>query len=321
MIGDDLKKYKYEGDNIMSKEKILHLFQWNISDIIDNLEEIKANGWTSILTTPVQPSKEESSLAWYMRYQITSLSIGNKYGSKILLKELCEKAHKLGLKVYTDIIITHFGNKSKEEELIPHENVDINLVDNKYFWREKKYIDYNSRYSICHHCNALPAIKTENFDYQNLVIKFIDQLIDCGVDGVRVDSAKMIATPEEDFGESRNMFFERVLKEIKKSIYVFGEVIFEKKEMIEKYQKHIDVLTEFNKNSYSLNKQNCILFIESHDTFLDEGIGYTSKWSMDKIINDYEFLAKDFQKVLFYSRPFDNSWCSDRVKNINLKYN
>lgn len=304
----------------MSKEQILHLFQWDIDYILANLDNIIKSGWTSILTTPVQPSKEEKSDAWYMRYQVTGLTIGNRYGSKKQLTELCQKAHEKGLRVYTDIIVTHFGNKSKEEELIPHLKVDKSLVDNEYFWREKKYIDYDNRYSITHHCNALPAIKTENFDYQNLVIEFINQLIDCGIDGVRLDSAKMIATPEENFGDGKNLFFERVLKEIKKPIYIFGEVIFEKKEMIEKYQKHIDVLTEFNKDSYSLNKQSCILFIESHDTFLDEGIGYTSKWSMDKIINDYEFLARDFSKVLLYARPFDSSWCSDRVSNINNTY-
>lgn len=304
----------------MSKEKILHLFQWSISDIINNLDQIKASGWTSILTSPVQPSKEDNGL-WYMNYQITSLSIGNRYGDKYKLIELCKKAHELDLKVYIDIIVTHFGNAGGgNKSLIPHEKVDKNLVNNEYFWREKKYINYKDRYSITHHCNSLPAIKTENYDYQDLVIKFINELIDCGVNGVRIDSAKMIATPEEDFGESRNMFFERVLKEIKKPIYMFGEVIFEKKEMIEKYQKHIDVLTEFSGNSYNLNKNKTVVFIEGHDTFLDELIGYTSKWGMDKIINEYQYLVRDFNKVLFYVRPFDSRWCSDKVRKINITY-
>lgn len=305
----------------MSKEKILHLFQYPIKDIIDKLDDIKQSGWDSILISPVQPSKEEDNWSsWYMNYQITSLSIGNKYGKKEQLKELCNKAHDKGLKIYTDIIITHFGNKSKEEELMPHDNVDKDLVDNQYFWREKKYINYDSRYSITHHCNALPAVKTENFDYQNLVIKFINELIDCNIDGIRLDSAKMISTPEEDFGEPRNMFFERVFTGIKTPLYVFGEVIFEKKEIIEKYQKYINVLTEFSGNSYNLNSQKTVFFIEGHDTFLDKQMGYTSKWTMDKIVNEYEFLVRDFQKVLFYARPNDNTYLSDRIKYINSRY-
>jgi alpha-amylase len=306
----------------MIKEKILHLFQWNISSIIDNLDNIKNSGWTSILTSPVQPSKEEDSQAWYMRYQILSLTIGNRYGTKEQLKELCNKAHEKDLKVYTDIIITHYANAGGgEKSLTIHKNVDKKLVNNPYFWREKKYINYNDRYSITHHCNSLPAVKTENFDYQDLVINFINELIDCGIDGVRLDSAKMIATPEEYFGEDRNLFFSRVLGSIKKPLHVFGEVIFEKKELIEKYQKYIDILTEFSNSSYSLKRDKLILFLESHDTYNDQLVGYTSNWNMDKIINEYEFLVRDFNKVLFYSRPFDNSWCSHRMKEINYRYN
>lgn len=302
----------------MIKNKILHLFMWSISAIIENLEDIKNSGWTSILITVVQPSKEESSDAWYMRYQVKGLSIGNRYGTKEQLTELCRRAHEMGLNVYVDIVVTHYGNKSKQEELTAHEDVDKDLTNNPYFWREKRYIDYDSRYSITHHCNGLAAVRTDNYDYQDLVIDFLNGLIDCGVDGVRIDSAKMIALPEEDFGESKNEFFERVLRKIKKPIYMFGEVIFEKKGLIDMYEKYIDVLTEFNvNNSYRLNKEKTILFIESHDTFNDEHIGYTSKWSTDTIVNNYRYLVKDFNNILFYSRPNENEWKSDRVKEIN----
>lgn len=303
----------------MCKEKILHCFQWKLSDIISNLDEIKDSGWTSILISPVQPSKEEDSNAWYMLYQVTGLTIGNKFGDVSDITSLCQKAHDLGLKVYTDIIVTHFGNKSKEEELTTHDKVDKDLVNNPYFWREKRYIDYNSRYEITHFCNGLPAVRTSNFDYQDLVIEFIDNLIDCGIDGVRLDSAKMIATPDEDFRENRNMFFSRVLERIKKPIYVFGEVIFEKKQMIDLYEKYIDVLTEFNSSSYELNKDKTIFFIESHDTYNDNNIGYTSNWNIDRIIDNYKYLVDSFKKVLFYTRPMSNDWCSEKIKNINLK--
>lgn len=298
------------------KEKILHLFMWRIEDIIKNLDKIKSSGWTAILITPVQPSKEEWNNLWYMRYQVTGLSIGNRYGTKEELQELCYRAHMKGIKIYVDVIITHYANAGGgDKQLEIHERVDINLVNNPFFWRERKCINYDDRYSVTHHCNMLPAVRTDNFQYQNLVINFFNELIDVGVDGIRIDSAKMIATPGE-FGEN-NLFFKRVFEEIKKPLYAFGEVIFESKELIEKYQKYIDVLTEFNKDSYSLNKDKMIVFIESHDSFLDDLVGYTSDWKNEKILNNYQFLAKDFQKVLFYVRPMDNTWASDRMGWIN----
>lgn len=305
----------------MGKNKILHVFLWHMSAIMDNLEDIKNSGWNSILLTPVQPSKDETRSEWYMRYQPTGLTIGNKYGSKEQLIELCKRAHDLKLNVYVDTIITHFGNKSKEEELIAHENVDTRLVNNSHFWRDKKYIDYNDRYSVTHHCNGLASVITENYDYQDLVINFLNEMIDCGVDGIRLDSAKMIALPEEDFNEQRNEFFIRVLNNVKKPLYVFGEVIFETKRLINMYEKYIDVLTEFNaERSYELNKSKTILFIESHDTYNDDNIGYTSNWKTETVVDNYKYLARDFEKVLFYSRPHENEWKSNMIKEINWEY-
>lgn len=66
----------------MNKEKMLHLFQYPTIEIINKLNDIKYYGWDSVLISPVQPSKEEYNWSWYMNYQITSLSIGNKYGTK-----------------------------------------------------------------------------------------------------------------------------------------------------------------------------------------------------------------------------------------------
>ena len=45
----------------------------------------------------------------------------------------------------------------------------------------------NSRYSITHHCNGLAAIDVSNYDYQDLVAEFYNNLIDCGIDGIRID--------------------------------------------------------------------------------------------------------------------------------------
>ena len=50
------------------------------------------------------------------------------------------------------------------------------------------------------------SINTDNYDYQDLVIEFLNRLIELGVNGLRIDSAKMIGLPEE-YGDN---FFIRV---------------------------------------------------------------------------------------------------------------
>ena len=42
--------------------------------------------------------------------------------------------------------------------------------------------------------------------------------------------------------------------------------------------------------------------------FLDSSIGYTSSWSEEKILNEYKYIKRDFNNVLFYSRPFSEAW-------------
>ena len=283
--------------------KILHLFQWKLNDIYNNLHTIKESNWDYILISPVQPSKEPNG-DWYMAYQILNMSIGNRYGTKDELIKLCNKAHELGLKVFVDTIVTHYANKGGGGlRFTPHDNIDCSLINNKYIWRERKDIDYNNRWSVINHCNGLPAIKVDNYDYQDLVIKFYNELIDCGIEGIRIDSCKMISLPEEN----NNHFFIRVINGLKKDISIFGEIIFESKELIKKYQKYIYVLNEFNKNSYDLDRNRLITFIESHDTFLSKDINYTSSWSQNKVNNEFNHIKNDFN-VLYYTRPYSDSW-------------
>ena len=61
-------------------DRVLHLPDDKIIDIIDKLPEIKEQGFTSILTSVLQPSKEEWNVNWHMRYQVNSIygeDIGN----------------------------------------------------------------------------------------------------------------------------------------------------------------------------------------------------------------------------------------------------
>lgn len=290
----------------MSNLKILHLFQWDCDSIINSLEEIKEAGWDAILTNPVQPSKENSDL-WFMNYQVTSLSVGNKYFNKDSLKLLCDKAHELGIKIYVDVIITHFGNKGGgEDRFTPHELIDEKLINNTYIWRNKKDIDYNSRYSMTHDCNGLASVDVSNYDYQDMVIEFFNGLIDLGIDGMRIDSAKMVAFPYE-FNEG-NMFFERVINSLKKEIFIFGETIFTNADLLKQYQKYISPLTNFSGECYNVDKSKLVVFFEDHDFYLDETLKCTASMSESEIITNYKYLLRDFDNVLYYPRPFSDSW-------------
>ena len=122
----------------MKGVKILHLFQWNIKDIINLLEEVKEQGFTAVMSTSAQPFKNEHEIdKWYWVYQPLALKIGNRFGTKEDLIELCSKANRIGLKVYVDIIVTHMASANDPMKL--HEDVDKELATNKDFWFRYNY--------------------------------------------------------------------------------------------------------------------------------------------------------------------------------------
>lgn len=282
--------------------RILHMFAWDIQSIINYLEEIKNSNWDSILIDSSQKHKEGDE--WWCKYQIMDLDINNKN----LLIELCQKAHNLGLNIYIDSIITHYANVDGfEKRFTPHKNVNNEIKSNKDYWKEQQDINYDDRYSITHHCNGLPSIQMNNYYYQDMVIKFYNELIDCGIDGIRIDSCKMIACPEE-FNEN-NMFFVRLLNNLKKDIFLFGEVIHENEDILKMYQKYINVLTNISDEAYKTNKNKEVVFVESHDTFLNNNsLGYTKRLDNESILRNYKYLIKDFPNTIFYTRPFCDDW-------------
>lgn len=287
--------------------RILHLFQWKVLDIIPMLKDIKNAGWDAIQITPVQPFKNCG--CWWAIYQIESFSIGNTFGSKEDLLKLTEEAHELGLKVIVDVILDHVSSDEKDV-LIPNEKVDESLTSNPFFWKEKKQIkDWNSRYEVTNYCYGLPVLNLENYDLQDIVIDFLNELIDdCSVDGFRIDSAKSIKLPSEG-----SDFWSRVFDNLhnKENLFNYCELIFVDNNIVREYAKYINVMTNFSNQIYDFDnqtKEKLVVFFESHDSFLDNTIGYTSKMNSDTILDNYKYIKNDFKNVIFYSRPFEDKW-------------
>ena len=206
-----------------------------------------------------------------------------------------------------DIIITHYANTNQYGSLNIHKNVNFNLRNNPFIWRGRKLIDFNNRWSITHHCNGLPSIRMDNYEYQELVFNFMNELIDCGVDGFRIDSCKMVQLPCE-FNEN-NLFFENLNSGLKKKSILIGELIFENKDLIKAYNDYgIMNLTEINGDAWNYNQDMYIPFVESHDSYFDKKIGFSSKWKSDVVVKKYKNECLKHKNSMFFARPFDNSW-------------
>lgn len=292
--------------------RILHLLNWPLKDVEYVLDKVSSQKFNAIQINPIQPLKEDGYREWWISYQPCDFSIGNIYGNREDLINLCESAKKYNLNIIADVICNHVA-ENNNENLIPHEKVAKRLRENSDFFKERINInDWQSRYQVINYCMNLPGLKTSNHCLQDIIIEFLNDLIDCGVMGFRFDAAKSIALPSEG-----NDFFERVIYCLKKyGLFIYGEVLFADCTLIDKYSKYINVLTNYD----GTDKNHLVKYVENHDTYLSSGdLGYTKNISSGEIARQYYELTKMYNNTLFYARPYDDTWQTDIIRRANEK--
>lgn len=307
--------------------RVLQFLQMPLKDIEGNLEYVKEQGFDVIQLTPLQPLKEERRDVWWMVYQPCGFKIGNTYGSREELISLCNKAHKYDLKIVLDVICPHMA---QGKEMMPHELVDKKLVNNPYFWREKRNLqgdfDYNNRYNVTHYCAGnLPGLNLYNWDLQDIIIEFLNECIDCGVDGFRFDSGKSIPLPTDEFRNEKHLkdargcdFLPRVLSSLKRQDLInYFEVLNTDPRLIQEYSKFGFVLTDVEVDW--LDPDTLVTFSESHDQYFNWRPGKISPMTDQKISEMYKYKCGYYPNTLFYARPFSNEWKRENVRIGNNK--
>ena len=189
-------------DNIQDGT-ILHCFDWKYTDIKDELENIAKAGFTSIQTSPAQPSEGEG--AWYWLYQPLGFYVGtSELGTKEELKELCDAADAYGIKVIVDVVANH-------------ENIQEDLKPDEYWHDYGEVSNWNDREQVTHGDIGMTDLNSENEYVQKVVADYVKELKDIGVDGIRWDAAKHIGLPSEGCG-----FWPAVTSE---GLYNYGEIL------------------------------------------------------------------------------------------------
>ncbi len=317
---------------------ILHCFCWDFETITNSLEDIAAAGYSTIQTSPINECLvgEDGGMQlygmgkWYYHFQPTDYKIGNyQLGTREQFKTMCKKADKLGIKVIVDVVPNHTTPTT--------DAINKNLLD-AVGGLDKLYHN-NNAYDISNwgdrlQCTTrkmggLPDINTENKDFQDYFIAYLNDCIDCGADGFRYDAAKHIALPDDPTETEgvKNNFWTRVTKEIKNAdkIFNYGEVLQGNNDRIGEYIKTIGACTASSYGGAVRNavmqcnvdtsyfsdlrvgsKEDCVTWVESHDNYINDG-----NWSaMDnsQVIAAWAIIAaREKGTPLFFDRPYGNS--------------
>lgn len=116
--------YDYNLADSIQDGVILQCFDWTYNDIKNELPNIAAAGFTSVQTSPAQPSVKSG--VWYWMYQPLGFYVGsNSVGSKAELQSLCAEAEKYGINVIVDVVANHLAGD--------HSNIQSDLKDSQYW--------------------------------------------------------------------------------------------------------------------------------------------------------------------------------------------
>ena len=291
------------------KNKIIHMFQWELSDIKDNLQNIKNSGYTHIQISPVTPTKQPESHEYWLLYQPIDFTIGNNLGSKEELIDLCNAAHDIGLQIIVDVVTRHLAGRD-DGSLYPHEKCNIHIANKREYWLDPiNASNYWDRYQVCYRCTGTPTLDYNNKELLNTyILPFLDEVLTYA-DGLRIDEAKHFAL------EYEGSQFWKIISERYSNKYIYGECLDIDQNLFDDYANYINVLTNSVPHR---NKHRAVVFFESHDTFNT----FKSTCWMDNQtrLHEYEKLLQQYDSVLFYARPFDDLIFSEDIKRINFNF-
>lgn len=326
-------------NNGINEETILHVWNWSFKTIKENIKEIVKSGYTWIQVSPIQGTKDDRAVVedWWILYQPVNFKIGNKQiGSRDEFIQMCNEAHKYGLKVMVDIILNHTASKGGgNESYIPHEKVDILIRDDINFWHERRGVEnWSDRWQVTHWGIGLPDLNTSNHMLQNIMIDFLNDVIKCGADGLRFDAAKHIELPDDPGGSD---FWPRVLGSLinHDKLLLYGEVLQSGASNYEKYCKYMRVSAEgysyairktigYNSEKninnakeyqvpYGVKPSDLITWVESHDDYASsrEKSSYLTNWQIKMA---WAIIASRSESIpLFFNRPKGNGWLEGKI--------
>lgn len=190
----------------------------NLQGIINKLDYIKSLGVSIIYLSPIVWSQSNH------RYDAADYENVDSYlGTNKDLKELCDKAHELDMKIVLDAVFNHTGNDSKYFNQYSHFN-NIGAYqssDSKYYDFYRKYIVNNQTFfDYWWGMKNLPVCDGNSKIWQDYIYGeggIIDLWFDLGIDGLRLDVADELS---DDFIEG----IRKAVKRNKDDGFILGEV-------------------------------------------------------------------------------------------------
>ncbi|MBD5135418.1 MAG: leucine-rich repeat protein [Lachnospiraceae bacterium] len=333
---------------------ILHCWNWSYKTIEEHMELIAECGYTAVQTSPAQQPKDytyegnvcsevgypglSSSGNWWKMYQPVTFNVCDNgqtwLGTKAELESMCATAEKYGVKVIVDIVANHLGNISGWQNSMTDISPQVgeywceDMMTDPTYWHINDLQIWMSdgREDVTQGTMGMPDLNTGDKRVQKFVYEYLDELIDCGVDGFRFDAAKHIETDEDDpafasdfwntvLGEARSHYS----KKTGGNLYVYGEILNRIDGLdFSAYTKNMSITDNSAGNNllnsvrygqigglgscFPIADSESVVWCESHDTYMGEGSRYATDTS---VVQTWGMVgSKKDVASLFFARPY-----------------
>jgi alpha-amylase len=182
---------------------IVHLFEWTWDAIARECEEFLAPyayGGVQI-SPPMEHVYTEvyGKVPWWVRYQPVSYHFKSRSGDDGQFRSMINRCNKVGVRIYADVIINHMAGVSMSGTGVDgsgynaHERSFPAVPYGRGDFHKYCEINYGDAQSI-HDCYVLGLtdLNTEKGYVQGKLKEYLNRLLDAGVAGFRVDTAKHI---------------------------------------------------------------------------------------------------------------------------------
>ena len=206
----------------------IHLFEWRWDDIAKECETFL--GPKGFAAVQISPPNEHRVVApvypWWQRYQPVSYRLVSRSGDRAQFEDMVRRCNDAGVQVYVDVVINHMTGSRFPED--PNFGVGSGGSAYEYYRYPPLYdaqdfhacrsdiSDYGNRWQV-QNCNlvALADLDTGAEEVQAKIAAYLNDLVDLGVAGFRIDAAKHIAAGD----------IQGILSRVAGSPTVFQEVI------------------------------------------------------------------------------------------------
>ena len=264
----------------------VHLFEWNWQDIATECETyLGPNGFAAVQVSP--PNEHIDVPQWWARYQPVSYILESRGGSRSEFIDMVERCDAVGVDIYVDAIINHmaagsgtgtagntFGNKSYP------------MYSPQDFHTTCAISDYGDRWQV-QNCElvGLADLNTADNYVQSTLAAYMNDLINIGVAGFRLDASKHMAASDID----------GVLQRLNGNPLIFQEVIDQGGEavgaseyfgngLVTEFKYSVEIGNTFRNGSLSwlsnfgeawgfMPSYQAVVFVDNHDNQRGHGGG------------------------------------------------